>query len=104
MYFFMICLLVEFIMEHGSTENKSAGHIAGVSVLIFVIFMLLKTLAYYLNYKLYFLNYPIPNQEVDTKNVVVSDEEDMQKGDIDKEDGDSAKGSVSQLSNRVLEN
>lgn len=58
-YFFMVCLLVEFIMEHKTTYTWSVLKLFEVDVLIFFVFYGIKSMAYSFNYYLFYRNYPL---------------------------------------------
>lgn len=62
-YFFMTCLLVEFIMEHKSTSQWSRVKVFKVDLLIFFVFYGIKSFAYSANYYLYYRNYPLKPRE-----------------------------------------
>ena len=59
-YFFLITILVEFIMEHKSTTTWPPRKVAGTSVYIFFIFLGFRIIANNMNLFGYFRNYPLP--------------------------------------------
>jgi hypothetical protein len=64
-YFFMVCLLVEWIMEHKTTYEWSKVKMFTVCLYIYFIFYFIKSGAYSFNYYLFFRNYPLAPREED---------------------------------------
>lgn len=60
-YFFIICLLVEFIIEHNTTTNWERSKIISIDIAIFFIFLAIRTIANTINSYIYFnTSYPLP--------------------------------------------
>ena len=67
-YFFIICLLVELIMQHNTTIDWKRSKVISVDIAIFFIFLFIRAIANTINTWLYFSNYPIEQSNSPNKN------------------------------------
>jgi len=85
-YFFLGCILVEFIMDHNDTTEWTTKRIAKVDLLIFFVFLAIKTLIYSINYFLYFRNYPFPSPKDKKQQRQITEQINLQAKDNKKQE------------------